>query len=106
MKRERTYERWGDQMLLGATNLSRKLPPVIFLAGFLVLVGCGQSKPADAENEGDAAPCAEPSNPYQQGTGHYAGYEWAEKNASGDCNASSQSFNEGCEEYESQESDY
>ncbi len=40
-------------------------------------------------------------NPYSEGTGHYAGYEWAERTG-GDCNGNSASFNEGCEEYYSQ----
>lgn len=37
-------------------------------------------------------------NPYSEGIGHYAGYEWAERTG-GDCDGNSQSFNEGCEEY-------
>ena len=37
-------------------------------------------------------------NPYSDGTGHYAGYEWAERTG-GSCDGNSQSFNEGCEEY-------
>jgi len=37
-------------------------------------------------------------NPYSEGTGHYAGYEWAERTG-GRCNGNSRSFNEGCEEY-------
>ncbi|PYU14826.1 MAG: hypothetical protein DMG37_06405 [Acidobacteria bacterium] len=82
----------------------------IALCGFLTVValpiGCGTSKPAGNDNEGEVASCTEPSNPFSEGTGHYAGYEWAEKNGSGDCNGSSQSFREGCEEYEAQESAY
>ena len=38
-------------------------------------------------------------NPYQPGTGHYAGYEWAKDNNPGTCGGSSLSFIEGCEEY-------
>jgi hypothetical protein len=78
----------------------------IFLTALALSIGCGLSKPADSENEREAASCTEPSNPYSEGTGHYAGYEWAEKNGSGDCNGSSQSFNQGCEEYEAQQSAY
>ena len=66
----------------------------IALCGFLTVValpiGCGTSKPAGNDNEGEVASCTEPSNPFSEGTGHYAGYEWAEKNGSGDCNGSSQ----------------
>jgi hypothetical protein len=50
--------------------------------------------------------CTEPANHYTEGTGHYAGYEWAEKNGSPTCSGSSQSFVEGCEEYETQESEH
>jgi hypothetical protein len=77
------------------------------LTGLLALIGCGSSEPSPKNEEDSAeASCTEPENPYTQGTGHYAGYEWAEKNGSGTCNTSSQSFNEGCEEYEDQESGY
>lgn len=43
----------------------------------------------------------EPENPYSSGSGHSAGYEWAERTG-GSCGGSSASFNEGCEEYYSQ----
>jgi hypothetical protein len=44
----------------------------------------------------------EQGNPFDQGTGHNAGYEWAERTG-GDCNGNSNSFNEGCEEYYQQQ---
>ncbi|MGA8986053.1 MAG: hypothetical protein WB470_25520, partial [Candidatus Acidiferrales bacterium] len=59
----------------------------------------------DAKEDAKAQ-CEEPVNPYDEGTGHYAGYEWAESRGSGTCDGSSQSFNEGCEEYESQVAEY
>jgi len=40
-------------------------------------------------------------NPYSSGSGHYAGYEWAQKTG-GNCSGNSQSFNEGCAEYYNQ----
>jgi hypothetical protein len=46
-----------------------------------------------------------PENPYDEGSGHYAGYEWAERTG-GDCSGNSNSFNEGCEEYYSQQGEY
>lgn len=46
----------------------------------------------------------EPSNPYDSGSGHYAGFEWGESGNS--CGGNSGSFIEGCEEYESQEEAY
>ncbi len=48
----------------------------------------------------------EPSNPYDDGSGHSAGYEWAEENDVDDCGGNSQSFIEGCEEYVSQKEEY
>lgn len=77
------------------------------LAWLLLLVCCTSSPPSESSSheEDSAGQCAEPENPYEEGTGHYAGYEWAEKN-SGTCGGSSQSFTEGCEEHEHQESEY
>ncbi len=40
----------------------------------------------------------EPDNPYSEGSGHYAGFEWGERGNS--CSGNSQSFVEGCEEFE------
>lgn len=45
-----------------------------------------------------------PDNPYSQGSGHYAGFEWGESGKS--CGGNSSSFIEGCEEYDSQETAY
>jgi hypothetical protein len=79
------------------------------LMGLLLIVGCTpstSSESSDGEEKGPAPPnCTEPENPYGEGTGHYAGYEWAENKGSGSCDGSSQSFNEGCEEYEREESE-
>ena len=41
---------------------------------------------------------ADPVNPYDSGSGHYAGFEWAGETG-GNCDGNSDSFNEGCEEY-------
>ena len=46
----------------------------------------------------------EPENPYDEGSGHYAGFEWGENGNS--CGGNSSSFIEGCEEYEIQEEAY
>ena len=46
----------------------------------------------------------EPQNPYSGGSGHFAGYEWgAEGN---NCRGNSNSFIEGCVEYQNQENAY
>ena len=75
------------------------------LVGLLLIVGCTSSRHTEIQEEEAGATCTEPENPYDEGTGHYAGYEWEEKN-SGTCGGSSQSFTEGCEEHERQESEY
>ena len=80
---------------------------VLTLVELLLIGGCTSPAPLDSgENGAAAASCTEPENPYTEGTGHYAGYEWAENKGSGTCAGSSQSFVEGCEEYEAQESEY
>lgn len=82
---------------------------VLTLMGLLTLIaGCtsSSSKPSDNGSEDAAPKCTEPENPYTEGTGHYAGYEWAEQKDPATCGGSSQSFIEGCEEYQSQESGY
>jgi hypothetical protein len=78
-----------------------------FLMVFLLIAGCSPSKPSANDSEAvTARSCPEPQNPYTEGTGHYAGYEWAESNGSTSCDGSSDSFNEGCEEQQAQESEY
>jgi hypothetical protein len=75
------------------------------LSALLVVVGCTSSSSPEKTNEEETARhCSEPRNPYNEGTGHYAGYEWAETNDPGSCGGRSQSFIEGCEEYQQQES--
>ncbi len=48
----------------------------------------------------------EPENPYDDGTGHSAGYEWAEENDVSSCDGNSDSFIEGCQEYVDQRDEY
>lgn len=48
----------------------------------------------------------EPENPYDEGSGHSAGYEWAQENDVSSCGGNSNSFIEGCEEYLSQQEEY
>jgi hypothetical protein len=74
------------------------LVPITFL-----IAACNTSSKRDEEK---AADCVEPQNPYEEGSGHYAGFQWAENDNSGTCNGSSDSFNEGCDEYETQETEY
>lgn len=48
--------------------------------------------------------CIEPENPYDEGSGHYAGFQWGEDGNY--CDGNSNSFIEGCEEYEAQKEAY
>jgi hypothetical protein len=68
------------------------LRTILITATFL-LTACGNS--SSNYYDGDAKYA---ENPYSDGTGHFAGYEWAERTG-GSCNGNSESFNEGCEEY-------
>lgn len=49
--------------------------------------------------------CIEPENPYDEDTGHYAGFNWAQENG-GTCDGNSESFNGGCNEYYTQLNSY
>jgi hypothetical protein len=76
-------------------------------AALIVVVGCTTSAESGNGAGGKtSARCEEPENPYSEGSGHYAGYAWAEEHASAACDGSSQSFNEGCEEHQTQEAEY
>lgn len=73
----------------------------LFLIGFaLLLVGCS-SNPSNSsyEYEDEEVEDRYIGNPYSSGSGHYAGYEWAERKGGSSCGGNSQSFVEGCEEY-------
>ncbi|MGA3227957.1 MAG: hypothetical protein ABSC65_29605 [Acidobacteriaceae bacterium] len=69
----------------------------------LIVVGC-KSTPSSSSGDSEAS-CTEPQNPYDEGSGHYAGYQWAAEH-SGTCETGSTSFDEGCDEYDSEEDAY
>jgi hypothetical protein len=71
----------------------------------LMVVGCKSTSSSSSSSGDEEASCTEPQNPYDEGSGHYAGYEWAAEH-SGSCESGSTSFNEGCDEYDSQEDAY
>jgi hypothetical protein len=77
----------------------------------LLSLGCPQPR-SSAENDGPGAGSSrdcnalEPENPYSEGSGHYAGFEWAERNDPGTCGGNSISFIEGCQEFQSQSAAY
>ena len=84
---------------------------LLLIAGALLL-GCEQDQTASSgyPNEGYSSPrvrniCTEPSNPYSDGGGHDAGFNWAMENGKS-CSSNSNSFDEGCEEYYRQLTNY
>ena len=80
------------------------------LATSMLIAGCKSSPPSGSYDSGgkagSSANCAEPENPYDEGSGHYAGFEWAQENDPGFCDGNSQSFTEGCEEFQRQQAKY
>lgn len=89
----------------------------LLLMGVLLISGCGTSgseqksvlNPYKSEITGETTrdcTALEPDNPYDEGSGHYAGWEWAERVEPSNCGGNSQSFIEGCKEYQTQLEDY
>jgi hypothetical protein len=88
-------------------NVARSYLVVVVLLGVVTLSdSCSRDKRSNDSTEGASSDCSalEPSNPYQEGTGHYAGFKWGEDGKS--CGGNSTAFIEGCEEYEAQEEAY
>ena len=88
-------------------GVKRSVILCIVASSLLVGVGCSppvSSSERDDKQAGISGDCSElePENSYSAGSGHYAGFEWAEKNESGSCGGNSSSFIEGCEEYQEQ----
>lgn len=74
------------------------------VAIFMVM-GCNSTPSSSSQSSNERTSCTEPENPYDEGSGHHAGFEWAAEH-SGTCETGSTSFNEGCDEYDSQEEAY
>ena len=66
----------------------------LLLLATLLLTACQGGAGLDKQSVNQR----EVANPYSDGTGHDAGYKWAERTG-GSCNGNSESFNEGCEEF-------
>lgn len=81
-----------------AKNQQIILAALITTSIAFTFTGCSDS---DSQPKSKFQTCIEPENPYDEGSGHYAGYEWAIENNSS-CDGNSDSFNEGCEEYYNQ----
>ena len=60
---------------------------------------------SQAINSNNIKECVLPQNPYNDGGGHDAGFNWAMENGGG-CDGNSDSFNDGCEEYHRQMNQY
>lgn len=84
--------------------LSFRLAFAFVFALAISFTGCTSSASSGQEDGGDntTTECREPENPYDQGSGHYAGFEWAEEHDPASCDGNSQSFIEGCEEFQEQ----
>lgn len=81
---------------------TRIMVPIVCLVLF---AACESTHNASTEDSSEIA-CELPQNPYSEGSGHYAGYEWAEQNNPATCDGKSDSFIEGCEEWQKQVSDH
>ena len=79
---------------------------VLILLTLLWNAACTSPNSSGYTTEDSPVHCAEVENPYDEGSGHYAGFEWAQDNDVTTCGGSSESFIEGCEEYQRQESEY
>ena len=79
----------------------------LLLLMLVVILGCSPETPSNNPEEVSGQDCSrlEPENPYTEGSGHYAGFEWAEANGA-PCGGNSDSFIEGCEEHEAQTEAY
>lgn len=77
---------------------------VLVVWGLFSLFHKGPDRDSDyySTSTSDSKYCEEPENPYDEGTGHYAGFEWAQEKDVDSCGGNSDSFIEGCEEYLSQ----
>lgn len=84
-------------------SLSLLLSVVIFLGA-----GCSSGSYRSEIQDRTVKNCdeLEPDNPYSYESGHYAGFEWAQRNEPSICSGNSNSFIEGCEEFQSQQEDY
>jgi hypothetical protein len=78
---------------------------ILFLSIILLVSICGCDSNSSGPKKTKAEDCISPHNPYNDGGGHDAGFNWAAENG-GDCNGNSDSFNEGCAEYHRQLNEY
>lgn len=99
---------------MDSAELGRRVGPIATGGLFVIALGlgcllcsCSNTKQADeATSSSNSKDCSSlaPHNPYDEGSGHYAGFKWGEDGKS--CGGNSTSFIEGCEEYDAQEEAY
>ena len=97
---------YGVLVLPNQMNAIPELAQCVLVVLLLVQAGCSDSTSNTADREATGKRnCSdlEPDNPYSPGSGHYAGFEWAERNDPASCGGNSNSFIEGCEEYQRQQ---
>ena len=85
-------------------DIPYKMNNVLFLPLFLAILFLACDKDSsrfDLNRTKAKEDCITPYNPFNDGGGHDAGFNWAQEKG-GYCNGNSDSFNEGCEEYFSQ----
>lgn len=82
-----------------------KIMSILVLTALLFATGCDSFSSSSNSKKLKAEDCISPQNPYNDGGGHDAGFNWAAENGS-DCNGNSDSFNEGCAEYQRQLNEY
>jgi hypothetical protein len=73
--------------------------PIVVAAA--VLTACSKTSVSSEEAE-----CVAPANPWSDGGGHEAGFNWAEQNHYECPNDHGESFEEGCVEYYNQLNQY
>ena len=94
--------------LFEGSSVSVKMKKILFLSLILPIFfsGCDNgSLSSKSKTKLIKTDCIEPNNPYNDGGGHDAGFNWARENG-GDCNGQSDSFNEGCAEFSRQLNEY
>ncbi len=77
----------------------------LFIIATTMITGCNNNTEITKLETPRSENCILPQNPYNDGGGHDAGFNWAMENGS-ICNGNSASFNEGCVEYYDQLNKY
>lgn len=76
---------------------------IVFLS--FLFASCDKSSSSFDSSKSKEALCVAPNNPFNDGGGHDAGFNWAQENG-GSCDGHSEPFNEGCAEYYKQLNEY